>query len=57
MTVFRIAQESLTNVVRHAGASKVVIALWEEEGDIMLEISDDGCGIAVDHAQDIGSFG
>ncbi|MBF0429618.1 MAG: sensor histidine kinase [Magnetococcales bacterium] len=55
--LFRIAQESLTNTVRHAGASKVVIALREEQGAIILEVVDDGCGIAAECVQDTGSFG
>ncbi|MBF0158648.1 MAG: sensor histidine kinase [Magnetococcales bacterium] len=55
--LFRIAQESLTNVVRHAGASHAVVTLREEQGFIVLKISDDGCGIAVERVQDTGSFG
>jgi signal transduction histidine kinase len=55
--LYRIAQESLTNVVRHAGATKVVITLREERGVIVLEVKDDGCGIAVERSQDVGSFG
>jgi len=44
--VFRVLQESLTNVARHACAHKVSVALWREhEGDALLEVSDDGDGI------------
>lgn len=41
---FRIAQESLTNVARHAGASRVRISLDIAEGGPVLEIADDGVG-------------
>ncbi|MEO5340911.1 MAG: PAS domain S-box protein [Magnetococcus sp. MYC-9] len=55
--LFRIAQESLTNVIRHAGAKKVVIALREEQGSIVLEVNDDGCGIPDERVQADDSFG
>ena len=42
--LFRIFQESLTNVVRHAAASKVKINLSEKNGFILLRIEDDGKG-------------
>ncbi|MEO5333433.1 MAG: AAA family ATPase [Magnetococcus sp. YQC-5] len=55
--LFRITQEALTNVVRHAGAKRVTLALRQERGEIVLDISDDGCGIAAARAQDVSSFG
>jgi PAS domain S-box-containing protein len=42
--VFRVVQEALTNVARHAEASRVLVRLDEEMGRIRLEISDDGKG-------------
>ena len=45
-TSFRILQESLTNVARHARASRVAIRLATVEGELTLEITDDGIGIA-----------
>jgi two-component system sensor histidine kinase UhpB len=45
VVVYRVAQESLTNVARHAGASHVEIALSAVEGWTRLEISDDGRGL------------
>lgn len=47
-TIFRIAQESLTNVARHAEASSVQIKLWSSRGALHVEIRDDGRGI--DHS-------
>ncbi|MFC2142064.1 sensor histidine kinase, partial [Acidobacteriota bacterium] len=43
--MFRISQEALTNVVRHAKASKVIIRLREHDGALELEIGDNGKGI------------
>lgn len=42
--LFRIVQESLTNVSRYAKAKKVVISLQQVEGEIQLTIEDDGEG-------------
>jgi PAS domain S-box-containing protein len=44
--LFRIVQESLTNVARHAGASEVQIRLAAEEDQLVLTVRDDGSGIA-----------
>jgi len=41
---FRIAQEALTNIARHAGASRVRLHLAETPGQLALEIEDDGQG-------------
>ena len=42
--LYRTAQEALTNVVRHAGASQVVLACERACGGLRLRIEDDGCG-------------
>jgi signal transduction histidine kinase len=44
LALFRIAQESLTNVTRHADASHVSVRLWTEDGAYRIEIVDDGTG-------------
>jgi signal transduction histidine kinase len=41
---YRIAQEALTNVARHAGASRVHVALAADNGHLVLSVLDDGCG-------------
>ena len=43
--VFRILQETLTNVARHAEASHVEVRLTRENGDLTLEVRDDGRGM------------
>lgn len=43
--LFRIAQELLTNVMRHAHASHVRLTLREESDGLLLEVSDNGRGI------------
>src|SRR5581483_2655185 len=42
---FRIFQEALTNVVRHADATEVVVRFEENEGSLFLEVRDNGRGI------------
>ena len=44
LCVFRIAQESLRNCLKHSGASKARVVLEKAEGSIRLSVSDDGCG-------------
>lgn len=48
--LFRIFQESLTNVARHANAKKVEVDLKEEDGQIVLSIKDDGLGFEKEKA-------
>ena len=43
--LFRIVQEALTNVLRHAGATRVDIELGVKSGCVIVEINDDGSGI------------
>lgn len=42
--IFRIAQEALQNVLKHAQAQHVVVRLQREEGRLLLEVEDDGVG-------------
>lgn len=41
---FRIAQEAVSNVIRHAGARKLVLTLAFEAPGLRLRVADDGCG-------------
>ena len=45
LTILRMVQESLTNVVRHARASRVEVRLGLRDGDIEIEVIDNGCGL------------
>ena len=42
--LFRVTQEALTNVAKHAGATQVNITLSEEAGEVRLTIADNGVG-------------
>ena len=44
IALFRIAQEALANVAKHARAKQVRVLLEKGDGSITLDISDDGCG-------------
>ncbi|SOE95284.1 PAS domain S-box-containing protein [Burkholderia sp. D7] len=55
--IFRIAQESLTNVARHANASRVDVTLCHTERGIELTIRDNGRGFDVAAARDGYSYG
>jgi signal transduction histidine kinase len=47
-TVYRLVQESLTNVVKHARASTVRVSVAATETDVTVKVQDDGIGFAVD---------
>ncbi len=55
--MFRIFQEILTNVVRHAKASVVKITLQEQAGGLVLEVHDNGRGITESELADPQSLG
>ena len=55
--IFRILQEALTNVARHAHADKISIILKEEANLLILEVTDNGIGIHQRQIEDPGSLG
>jgi PAS domain S-box-containing protein len=57
VAVFRIVQEALTNVIRHAKATRVEIRLRATEGELALEVEDDGRGITPQQIADPRSLG
>ncbi len=52
--LFRIAQEALTNVLKHAKANYIWVCLWRDENDVHLEIRDNGVGFDPDQFVDSG---
>lgn len=57
IALFRIFQEALTNVLRHANATKVIANLKDGDGKVILEISDNGKGITKGEISKPDSFG
>jgi signal transduction histidine kinase len=55
--VFRIVQEALTNISKHANASHVRIRMQRAGGRLFVEISDDGIGCVADDKPASGGFG
>jgi len=55
--LFRIFQETLTNIIRHAEATRVEIALREKGDEIQLTVTDNGKGITEQETSDPKSFG
>jgi signal transduction histidine kinase len=55
--IYRIVQEALTNVSRHANASRVEVRLRQRPEELLLEVRDDGRGIAAEEISDPKSFG
>jgi signal transduction histidine kinase len=59
--IFRLLQEALNNIGKHSGASRIEISLARRDGQIWLEIRDDGCGFdpqsAGQHTAQASGFG
>jgi signal transduction histidine kinase len=47
MALFRIVQEALNNVAKHANATQVDIELFEENGKVMMAVTDNGVGFNI----------
>jgi PAS domain S-box-containing protein len=56
-TIFRIFQETLTNVARHANAAKVKVTLENKAETIVLQVNDDGSGITEKQISSPASIG
>lgn len=55
--MFRILQEALTNVARHADATRASVRVAREDDRVVLEVRDDGRGITKEQASDSPTFG
>ncbi len=51
VTLFRVCQEGLNNIVKHANASAVTLQGWQQDERLMLVIEDDGSGLPPDSGQ------
>lgn len=56
-TVLRIAQEALSNVAKHAAATRVGVTLTYDDDELILDVRDDGVGFDPAHAAPPTSFG
>jgi two-component system sensor histidine kinase DegS len=54
VAIFRIVQEALENVRRHADASHIDVSVYEEDGCLVFSVTDDGIGLQLEH---VGSRG
>lgn len=55
--LIRIVQEALTNVRKHAQASRVRLAAWEDGEETLIEVADDGRGFSPEDALAASRFG
>ena len=55
--IFRISQETLTNITRHAEATRVSISLRDKAGKLIMEITDNGKGITHEQISSSASLG
>ena len=57
LALFRVIQESLTNIAKHARASRVRVTLTVGQSEIRLSVEDDGAGVSAGKLQDPNSYG
>jgi len=55
--LYRITQELLNNVVKHARAAKVIVELFQSDNKLVLRVEDDGTGFDFDAARSRGTMG
>lgn len=55
--LYRVVQESMTNIMRHARASRVDITLWSDNGWMFLTLTDNGIGMTEQCRRKAKSFG
>lgn len=55
--LYRVAQEALTNVIKHADAHTVSVRMWTAGDEVELQIEDDGVGFSIDRVQREGGMG
>lgn len=55
--IFRVVQESLTNIHRHSGSKTARIKVWLDGNDVRVEVEDEGKGIAAGKHLEMGMVG
>lgn len=55
--IFRIFQETLTNIIRHAAATAVKVRIAEEAGQLILTVADNGKGVSMEELANTRSIG
>jgi len=56
LSLYRVAQEAILNVVRHADASQASVVLLKEDHSVVLLVEDDGCGFDPENANGDGGI-
>jgi len=57
IAIFRTVQEALTNIVKHAGATTVDMAVEILDPELVIQIADDGKGLSPERLKSLGSHG
>jgi len=57
IAVFRIMQEALTNIAQHSGASHVTLDVETDANNLMMKITDNGCGMTKAQMHKSGKYG
>jgi two-component system sensor histidine kinase UhpB len=57
LVVYRVAQEALTNVIRHAGCQRAELSLQPQDGALVLEVRDEGAGFDIESVRATGLQG
>ena len=52
ITIYRLIQECLTNIAKHANAKRVIVKIVDESNFIVIDVEDDGVGFDMDNASD-----
>jgi signal transduction histidine kinase len=54
LAAYRILQESLTNCARHSGGERVTVRLWYGDGELTVDVADDGAGVSHERVKGSG---
>ena len=55
--LYRIAEEALNNTLKHANATRVSVSLQSAQGQVKLEVTDNGCGFSLEESSSNGGMG